>query len=67
MQIIALLKFNMKVEIITGTQAGNFVYILKIILDTGKFSILAFILYRREFSLLWHLQWLLINLKVFEV
>ena len=48
MKIIGLFKFNMKVEIITGTQAGNFVYIPRIILDTGKFSSLPFILYRRE-------------------
>ena len=48
MKLIGLFKFNIKVEIITGTQAGNSFYIPRIILDTGKFYTLPFILYRRE-------------------
>ena len=48
-KIIRLFKFNIKVEIITGTRSGNSVYIPRIIFDTGKFSTLPFILYRRQF------------------
>ena len=45
MKIIGLFKFNIKVEIITGTQSGNSVYIPRIILITGEFSTLPLILY----------------------
>ena len=51
MKIIGLFKFNIKVEIITGTHAGNCVFIPRIILDTGEFSTLPFILYRRQFPI----------------
>ena len=48
-KIIRLFKFNIEVEIITGTQSGNSVYIPRIILNTGECSTLSFILYRRLF------------------
>ena len=51
MKIIGLVKFNIKVEIITGTRSGNFAYIPIIILDTGEFPTLPFILYRRQFPI----------------
>ena len=51
MKIIRLFKFNIKVEIITSTHAGNCVFIPSIILDTGEFSTLPFILYRRQFPI----------------
>ena len=45
---MGLFKFNIKVEIITGTQAVNSVHIPRIILDIGEFSTLPFIPYRRH-------------------
>ena len=51
MKIIQLFKFNIKIEIITGTRSGNSVYISRIILDTGEFSTLPFIWYRRQFPI----------------
>ena len=51
MKITGLFKFNIKVEIITGTHAGNSVFIPRIILDTGEFSTLPSILYRRQFPI----------------
>ena len=51
MKIIGLFKFNIKVEIITSTHAGNCVFIPRIIFDTGEFFTLPFILYRRQFPI----------------
>ena len=48
MTIIGLFKFNIRVEIITGTQACKPVYISRIIWDTGEFFTLPFILYKRQ-------------------
>ena len=48
---MGLLKCNIKVEIITGTHARNCVFIPRIILDTGEFSTLPFILYRKQFPI----------------
>ena len=48
MKIIGLFILNMKVEIKTCTQAGISIFISIIILDSGKFSTLPFISYRKE-------------------
>jgi len=48
---VELFKFYIKVEIITGTQAGKCVFIPRIILDIGESSALPFVLYRRLFSI----------------
>ena len=51
MKIIGLFKFNIKVEIISGTHAGNCLFIPRIMLDTGEILTLLFILYRRKFPI----------------
>jgi ATP-dependent DNA helicase PIF1 len=49
LKIIELFKFNIKAEIITGIKKGSIVFIPRIILDTGEYTSLPFILYRRQF------------------
>lgn len=47
LQILELFKYNLKARIITGDKKNNIVFIPRIILDTGDFTSLPFILHRR--------------------
>lgn len=51
LKVLELFKFNIKVEIITGTNIGNIAYIPRIQLQTPENSKLPFILFRRQFPL----------------
>ena len=49
LKILDLYKYNIKVEVITGINKGKVAFIPRLKLDTGEYSSLPFILYRRQF------------------
>ena len=51
LKVKKLYKYNIKVEIITGTHVGEIAYIPRIQLNTGEYTSLPFILYRRQFPI----------------
>ena len=51
LQIVELFKYNIKAKIITGGKKNSYVFIPKIILDTGDFTTLPFTLHRRQFPI----------------
>ena len=52
LKIISLHKFNIEAEIITGDKVGNKVFIPRITLNTGENSSLPFILYTKQFPII---------------
>ena len=51
LKITKLFEYNIEAEIVTGENLGKKVFIPRITLNTGEFSSLPFILYRKQFPI----------------